>query len=82
METENERTTDLNRVLNWPRIGGLLGLAIADLLISLWMGQQAYSWMPPQASAESVLVDKLFSFLTAVGRATPASSFCDLSGLP
>ncbi|MEL6158639.1 MAG: cytochrome c oxidase subunit II [Cyanobacteria bacterium J06554_11] len=31
------------------------------------MGQQAYSWMPPQASAESVLVDKLFSFMTAVG---------------
>ena len=31
------------------------------------MGQQAYKWMPPQASAESVLVDKLFSFMTAVG---------------
>ncbi|MGF1602683.1 MAG: cytochrome c oxidase subunit II [Thermosynechococcaceae cyanobacterium] len=45
----------------------LAGLAIADLLISLWMGQQAYSWMPPQASAESVLVDKLFSFMTTLG---------------
>ncbi|NJM98226.1 MAG: cytochrome c oxidase subunit II [Phormidesmis sp. RL_2_1] len=31
------------------------------------MGQQAYRWMPPQASAESVLVDQLFSFMTAVG---------------
>ena len=31
------------------------------------MGQEAYKWMPPQASAESVLVDKLFSFMTAVG---------------
>ncbi len=31
------------------------------------MGQQAYSWMPLQASAEAVLVDKLFSFMTAVG---------------
>ncbi|MGF1515120.1 MAG: cytochrome c oxidase subunit II [Elainellaceae cyanobacterium] len=49
------------------RILGLTGLAIANLLISIWMGQQAYSWMPPQASAESLLVDKLFSFMTAVG---------------
>ncbi|NEQ52351.1 MAG: cytochrome c oxidase subunit II [Leptolyngbya sp. SIO3F4] len=45
----------------------LVGLAVADLLISLWMGQQAYSWMPPQASAESVLVDNLFSFMTTLG---------------
>lgn len=42
-------------------------LAIADLLISLWMGQQAYRWMPPQASAESMLVDNLFSFMTTIG---------------
>ncbi len=45
----------------------LVGLAIADLLISLWVGQQAYNWMPPQASAESVLVDNLFSFMTTLG---------------
>lgn len=45
----------------------LVGLAIADLLISLWVGQQAYSWMPPQASAESVLVDNLFSFMSTLG---------------
>ncbi|MEO1400790.1 MAG: cytochrome c oxidase subunit II [Cyanobacteria bacterium J06635_1] len=45
----------------------LVGLAIADLLISLWIGQQAYQWMPPQASAESVLVDNLFSFMTTLG---------------
>lgn len=45
----------------------LLGLAIADLLISLWIGQQAYHWMPPQASAESLLVDNLFSFMTTLG---------------
>ena len=31
------------------------------------MGQQAYKWLPPQASSEAVLVDKLFSFMTAVG---------------
>ncbi|WP_017297545.1 cytochrome c oxidase subunit II [Nodosilinea nodulosa] len=46
---------------------GLTALAAANLAISYWMGQQAYSWMPPQASAESVLVDKLFSFMTAIG---------------
>lgn len=45
----------------------LVGLAIADLLLSLWMGQQAYQWMPPQASAESMLVDHLFSFMTTIG---------------
>lgn len=45
-------------------------LAVAALLlaaVSLWMGQQAYSWFPPQASAESKLVDDLFSFLVALG---------------
>ncbi|PSN10274.1 cytochrome C oxidase subunit II [filamentous cyanobacterium CCP5] len=45
----------------------LTGLAIAYALISLWVGQQAYSWMPPQASAEAVLVDNLFSFLVTLG---------------
>ncbi len=45
----------------------LIGLAIADLILSLWMGQQAYNWMPPQASAESMLVDNLFSFMTTIG---------------
>lgn len=43
------------------------GTAIAIALISLWMGQQAYTWFPPQASAESVLVDNLFSFLVTLG---------------
>lgn len=45
----------------------LIGLAIADLILSLWIGQQAYNWMPPQASAESMLVDNLFSFMTTIG---------------
>ncbi len=53
--------------MNRRTIGVLIGLAIADLLVSLWMGQQAYSWMPLQASAESVLVDNLFSFMTTLG---------------
>ena len=45
----------------------LVGLAIADFLLSLWMGQQAYTWMPPQAAAEALLVDNLFSFMTTIG---------------
>ncbi len=53
--------------MNRRTIGVLVGLAIADLLLSLWIGQQAYSWMPPQASAESLLVDNLFSFMTTIG---------------
>lgn len=42
-------------------------VAIGLTLISLWMGQRAYSWFPPQASAESVLIDQLFSFLVTLG---------------
>jgi len=45
----------------------LVTVAIVIALVSLWMGQVAYSWFPPQASAESVLIDNLFSFLTALG---------------
>jgi cytochrome c oxidase subunit 2 len=45
----------------------LVIVAIAVLLVSLWMGQVAYSWFPPQASAESVLIDNLFSFLVTLG---------------
>jgi len=45
----------------------LVGVAIAIALISLWMGQQAYTWFPPQASAESILIDNLFSFLVTLG---------------
>ncbi len=35
--------------------------------ISIWVGQLSYSWLPPQASMESQLVDNLFSFLVTVG---------------
>jgi cytochrome c oxidase subunit II len=45
----------------------LIGCAIALTAASLWMGQQAYSWLPPQAAAESKLVDELFSFLVTLG---------------
>lgn len=37
------------------------------LLVSLWMGQQSYHWLPPQATAESQLIDQLFSFLVTLG---------------
>jgi cytochrome c oxidase subunit II len=67
VNTENEQKKDLGPVITRRRIINLTGWAIADLLISLWMGQQAYRWMPPQASAESVLVDQLFSFMTTLG---------------
>ena len=67
MQNTENRTHSLSRVFNRRRIFNLLLLFSVNLLISLWMGQQAYTWLPPQASAESVLVDKLFSFMTAVG---------------
>ena len=50
------------------RTGLVLTIVAAVLAaISFWMGQQAYGWMPPQASAESILVDDLFSFLVTLG---------------
>lgn len=45
----------------------VIALAIADTLLSIWIGQQSYKWLPPQASAESMLVDNLFSLMTTVG---------------
>ena len=53
--------------MNPRTIATLVGLAIADLLLSLWVGQQAYTWMLPQATAEAILVDNLFSFMTTIG---------------
>ncbi|MFB2769504.1 cytochrome c oxidase subunit II [Pelatocladus sp. BLCC-F211] len=41
--------------------------AIALTTTSLWIGKQAYSWLPPQAAAESLLVDDLISFLVTLG---------------
>jgi cytochrome c oxidase subunit II len=35
--------------------------------ISLWMGNVSKSWFPPQATAESLLIDDLFSFLVTLG---------------
>lgn len=44
---------------------GAIALILAG--ISVWVGQLSYSWFPPQASAEAILIDKLFSLLTAIG---------------
>jgi cytochrome c oxidase subunit II len=41
--------------------------AIAVSVMSLWIGKQSYSWLPPQAAAESILVDDLISFLVTLG---------------
>lgn len=46
---------------------GLIAAGLALAAVSLWIGQQAYSWFPPQASAESLLIDRLFSFLVTIG---------------
>lgn len=45
----------------------LVVAAIGIAAVSWWVGQQAYSWFPPQASAESVLIDRLFSVLVTIG---------------
>ena len=39
------------------------------VLLSYWLGQQSYSWMPPQATLEAQKVDGLFSFLVTLGSA-------------
>ena len=44
---------------------GAIALILAA--ISIWIGQLSYSWLPPQASTESIFVDNLFSFLVTLG---------------
>ena len=43
-----------------------VGVAIA-MIVSYWVGQQAFSWMPPVATQEAEQVDNLFSFLVSIG---------------
>jgi cytochrome c oxidase subunit 2 len=53
-----------------PKILNILTLitgAIAVSITSIWIGKQAYSWLPPQAAAESHLIDDLISFLVTLG---------------
>lgn len=42
-------------------------LAVLLALFSFWMARQSYSWFPPEASAESQLVDDLFSIFVGLG---------------
>lgn len=49
------------------RIITLVAIAFFVGVASFWMGQASYSWFPPQASAEAILYDDLFSLLTAIG---------------
>ncbi|QIR41303.1 cytochrome c oxidase subunit II [Tolypothrix sp. PCC 7910] len=48
-------------------IVALIISAIAVTVMSLWIGKQSYSWLPPQAAAESLLIDDLISFLVTLG---------------
>ncbi len=48
-------------------IGGLAVWILVLVALSVWMGQQAYHWLPVQASTAAPLVDGLFSFETAIG---------------
>ena len=48
------------------KIAIALGIA-AIIIISYWLGQQAYSWMPIAATEEARHVDNLFSFLISLG---------------
>ncbi|HIK41099.1 cytochrome c oxidase subunit II [Thermoleptolyngbya sp. M55_K2018_002] len=53
--------------MNLKTIAGI-GVYVAILVAaSIWVGQQAYGWLPPQASAESMLIDDLFSLFSAIG---------------
>ncbi|MBD2615172.1 MAG: cytochrome c oxidase subunit II [Nostoc sp. ZfuVER08] len=52
------------KFLEYLLIAGCMALL---LVISHWIGQQAYSWMPVEATAEAQKVDSLFSFLVSVG---------------
>ncbi len=52
------------------KLGEAIVLAIgaaAIIFISYWLGQQSYSWMPPEATLEAQKVDGLFSFLVMLG---------------
>ncbi|QXE21620.1 cytochrome c oxidase subunit 2 [Richelia sinica FACHB-800] len=54
----------MRQILNFLTI--VTGLVVVTI-ISIWIGKQSYSWLPPQAAAESHLIDDLISFLVTVG---------------
>src|SRR5579883_745896 len=52
------------RFLEYLLIAGYIAVL---LVVSHWIGQFAYSWMPPEATAEAQKIDSLFSFLVSIG---------------
>ncbi|MDJ0682590.1 MAG: cytochrome c oxidase subunit II [Xenococcaceae cyanobacterium MO_167.B52] len=53
--------------MNIKRIITLGAITLFLAGVSFWIGQLSYSWFPPQASAEAILYDDLFSLLTGIG---------------
>jgi cytochrome c oxidase subunit 2 len=52
------------------KLRAILTLSLLAVLLgffSLWMAQQSYSWVPPEASAEAKLIDDLFSIFVGLG---------------
>ena len=52
------------------KLRAILILSVLAVLLgffSVWMAQQSYSWFPPEAAAESKLVDDLFSIFVGLG---------------
>jgi len=60
-------TTSSPQPINRPAVLGVSLWVGVLVLLSHWMGQQAYHWLPVQASNAAPLVDGLFSFETALG---------------
>lgn len=52
------------RFLEYLLIAGCIAVL---MVVSHWIGQQAFSWMPSQATTEAQRVDDLFSFLVSIG---------------
>lgn len=63
----SETPTSTRPPVSFKTVATLGAISIPLVLVSWWMGQQSYGWLPPQASAESLLVDGLFSFMVAIG---------------
>ncbi|MBM5824929.1 MAG: cytochrome c oxidase subunit II [Cyanobacteria bacterium M_surface_10_m2_119] len=59
-------TSSTPRLRPLPLIGLALWVGLL-VLVSVWMSQQSYRWLPVQASTAAPLVDGLFSFETGVG---------------
>lgn len=52
------------------KLRAIVTLAVLAILLgffSLWVAQQSYSWMPPEAAAEAKLFDDLFSIFVGLG---------------